>query len=142
MKRALLFVLVAGALGIGAAEYLTISFPFRQWIGNVVRRGDLQALVGRRGIYANDVERAWRADLFAVGADTSEIEPAILGELKKAALQRLIEQERLHRAAAGAAVASSAVERETQLLRDQFRDEKTWQKVARRRGPDRARARA
>ncbi len=128
MRRALLFLLVAGALGIGAAEYLTLSFPFRQWIGDVVRRGDLQALVGRRGIYANDVERAWRADLFAVGADTSEIEPAILGELKRAALQRLIEQERLHRAAAGEAVASSSVERETQLLRDQFRDEKAWQR--------------
>ena len=88
----------------------------------------MQALAGRRGIYDNDVERAWRADLFAVGADTSEIEPAILGQLKNAALQRLIEQERLNRAASGEAVAASAVERETQLLRDQFRDEKTWQK--------------
>ena len=126
--RALLSGLVACVLGIGAAEYLTTSFPFRQWIGNVVGRGDLQALVGRRGIYDSDVERAWRADLFAVGAETSEIEPAILGQLKSDALQRLIEEERLNRAAAGEAVVSSAVEHETRLLRDQFRDEKTWQK--------------
>ena len=128
MRRILFFLLLPLALGIGAAEYLTTSFVARQRIGDVVRRGNLQALAGRRGIYDNDVERAWRADLFAVGADTSEIEPAILAELKRAALQRLIEGERLNRAASGEPVVSSSVEREIQLLRDQFRDEKTWQK--------------
>ncbi len=128
MKRGLLFAVCALVLGIGAAEYLITSFPVRAWLGHVVRRGDLQVLVGHRGIYENDVERSWRADLFAVGADESELEPAAAAELKRAALHRLVEEEKLNRAAASEPIDPASVTRETQLLRDQFRDEKSWQK--------------
>ena len=50
MIRALLAVTAALLLGIGAGEYLTNNFSSR-WIGHVVRRGDLQVLVGRRGSF-------------------------------------------------------------------------------------------
>ncbi|MEO5717957.1 MAG: peptidylprolyl isomerase [Chthoniobacterales bacterium] len=128
MKRGLLVAAGALVLGIGAAEYLGTSFSVRAWLGHVVRRGDLQALVGHRGIYENDVGRAGRADLFAVGAEESELEPAAAAELKRAALQRLVEEEKLNRAAAREPIDPASVTRETQLLRDQFRDEKSWQK--------------
>ncbi|MBA3651525.1 MAG: peptidylprolyl isomerase [Chthoniobacterales bacterium] len=128
MKRGLLGALLALVLGIGAAEYLSASFPFRAWLGHVVRRGELQALIGRRGIYDNDVERAWQADLFAFGGEAWELVSAVSAELKRAALQRLIEEERLNRRANDEAVDPAAMSGETQLLRDQFRDEQSWEK--------------
>jgi peptidyl-prolyl cis-trans isomerase C len=126
MMRLFLLALLAIALGIGIGEYLTTSLPFRQWIGHVVRRGELQALVGRRGIYDTDVERAWRAELFATGAVAQDIEAATATEQKRAALQRLVEQEKLDAAASGQAINSGSVAHEIDLLREQFGDEKTW----------------
>ena len=127
MRRAVVFALVALALGIGTAEFLTTSFSFRRWIGHVVRRGDLQALVDRRGIYGDDVERVWRAELFATGADAREIETATAAEQKRAALQRLIERQKLNAAASREPINSASVVRDMNLLRAQFGDEKTWQ---------------
>ena len=127
MKRFLLLLLAVG-LGLGAAEYLTTLFPVRRWIGDVVGRGELQALVGRRGIYDNDVDRAWRGDLFALGLDSFELEAAVADAQKRAALHRLLAEKRLNAAATNEPTDPAAVARETQLLRDQFRDDKTWRK--------------
>ncbi len=126
--RLVLLLLLALGLGIATGEYLTTCFSARKWIGHAVSRGDLQALIGRRGIYENDVGRAWRAELFAVGADAREIEPATATEQKRAALQKLIEEEKVHAAASGEAADPASVARETQLLRDQFSDEKSWRR--------------
>lgn len=128
MKRGLLGALLGLFLGIGAGEYLSASFPFRAWLGHVVRRGELQALVGRRGIYENDVERTLQADLFAFGGEAWELGPPVAVELKRAALQRLVEEENLNRSAKNEAVGPAALSGATQLLRDQFRDEKSWEK--------------
>ncbi len=57
MKRALLLALALLA-GIIAGEYLTTNFAFRAWLGRVVRRGELRALLGQRGIYDRDGARA------------------------------------------------------------------------------------
>jgi peptidyl-prolyl cis-trans isomerase C len=57
MKRTLLLALVLFA-GVVAGEFLTSNFVFRAWLGRIVRRGELQALVGRRGIYDRDGARA------------------------------------------------------------------------------------
>lgn len=124
----MILLLVLG-LGAGTGEYLSTSFAARKWLGHLVRRGDLQALIGRRGIYENDVERAWQAELFAVGANAQEIGPAIAAQQKGAILQRLVEQKRTTAAAAGEPVDSASVARETQLLRYQFREEKNWQQA-------------
>jgi len=124
--RLCLLALVAMAFGIGTAEYLTTSFSFRRSIGHLVRRGELQALVGRRGIYETDVERAWRAELFAIGADAQDIATSTATEQKRVNLQRLIEREKLNAAASGQSINSAPVAREVDLLRAQFRDDKTW----------------
>ena len=127
MRRVFLVVTISLLLGIGAGEYLTNNFFVRRWIGRVVRRGDLQALVERRGIYDTDVERAWRAQLFANGADAKEIESAIAIQQKQAVLERLFEQTKLDAAAAGQSIESKSIAHEMELLRAQFGDEKSWQ---------------
>ncbi len=131
MTRALLLAAVAIALGVGTAEYLSGNFSFRRGLGHVVRRGDLVTLVDRRGIYDNDVERAWQAELFANGADPQEIEPAIAKEQERGALERLRAEARVTVAARSDSIPDAAVRREMDLLRDQFRDEKTWAAVLR-----------
>ncbi len=128
MRRGVFFLLLAAVLGLAAAEYLTTSFPFRRWIGTVAGRGEMQALAGRRGIYKNDVERAWRGNLFAVGAETFEIEPNEATGQRAAALERLIEEAELNVAASRETIEPLLVAGETQRLRDQFRDEKNWRK--------------
>ncbi|MGI8958072.1 MAG: peptidylprolyl isomerase [Chthoniobacterales bacterium] len=126
MRRASVWILLALALGIGTGEFLTHSFSVRRWIGYFVRRGELQALVGQSGIYDDDVDRAWRAELFGNGTEAREIEPAVAAEQKRGVLQRLIQEEKVTATAADESVNPASIERETQLLRDQFRDEKTW----------------
>lgn len=126
MKRMLLTATLALALGLGTAEYLARNFAFRHWLGQVVMRGELQALVGQRGIYENDVERVARAERYAMGADS----PAS-AEQKGAVRQRLIAREKLNVAAAVQAAESVIISREMNLLRFQFRDEKTWKAVLR-----------
>lgn len=129
MIRALLAVTAALLLGIGAGEYLTNNFSVRRWIGHVVRRGDLQVLVGRRGIYDTDVERAWQAELFATGANRQDLEASAAAGQKRAALERLIEQEKLNLAGADESIESGSMRQEVELFRSQFPDEKTWQKA-------------
>jgi peptidyl-prolyl cis-trans isomerase C len=131
MIRALLLATVALVLGVAAAEHLRGNISFRRWLGQVVRRGDLVALVERRGIYKNDLERARQAELFANGADPQVIEPAVAEEQKHAALERLIEQAKVTAAASVQSIPGTAVRREMDLLRDQFRDQKTWEAVLR-----------
>jgi peptidyl-prolyl cis-trans isomerase C len=126
MNRLLLVVAGAIVLGIGTGEYLTTNFSFRRALGDVVRRGELQVLIGRRGIYDTDVERVWQSDLFAAGAEAQDVEPSTATRQKRAALQRLIEQEKVNAAASGQAINSALVTREMDLLRAQFLDEKTW----------------
>ena len=53
MKRALLVALALLA-GLGAGEYLATNFAFRAELGRLGGRGELRALVGRRGFYAED----------------------------------------------------------------------------------------
>ena len=109
MKRALLVVLLLG-IGIGAGEYLTTNFTFRHWLGHLVRRGELEALVGRRGLYDRDVERTGRS------------------------LETLIDLAKLDAAAARQPISSSAVDHQMDLLRWQFGDEKSWQAILRKAG--------
>jgi hypothetical protein len=131
MIRALLLATVALLLGVAAAEYLRGNLSFRRWLGQIVRRGDLVALVEERGIYDNDVDRAWQAELFTNGTDPEGIERTIAQEQKRAALRRLIEQARVTAAATAQALPSASLTREMDLLRNQFRDQKTWEAVLR-----------
>jgi peptidyl-prolyl cis-trans isomerase C len=132
MRRGLLLGTGAILLGIGAAEYLTTDISFRRWIAHVVKGGELRALVGRRGIYDTEVERAWRAELFARGAAEEEVDSSLADEQKRAALRRLIEYAKLTAAAATQSIGPASVRREMDLLRWQFRDEKSWTAALRR----------
>jgi peptidyl-prolyl cis-trans isomerase C len=129
MIRAFVLVTIGILLGIGTGEYLTSNFLVRRWIGQVVRRGDLQVLVGHRGIYDTDAERAWQSELFATGANPQEIEASIAAGQKRAALGRLVEEQKLNLAAAGESIDPRSTRREMELLRAQFPDEKTWRQA-------------
>lgn len=126
MKRLLLLAAVALLLGMAAAYYLTNSFSFRRWLGQVAGRGELMVLVGQRGIYDTDVARGWQAELFARGAEPEEIEPSAAQAQQKSVLERMIAEARLDRAAQEQAIDPAAINREMNLLRSQFRDEKSW----------------
>lgn len=128
MRRAVLVLSPALAIffGIASSECLTNDFSFRHWIALFVRRGELMRLVNRHGIYDHDVERAWRAKLFAIGAQPAEVEESAAAEQKRAALDRLIAPEKLSAAASRQAIGGNAINRELDLLRWQFGDEKSW----------------
>ena len=132
MTRLLLAATCVIVLGIGAAEYLTQNLVFRRWIARVVRREELQVLVGRHGIYDRAVERAWQAELFARGAAPQDLEDSTASEQKRAALGRLITLEKLNGAAANARVDPPALDLEMNLLRWQMPGEKEWRAVLQR----------
>ena len=131
MIRALLAVTAALLLGIGAGEYLTNNFSVRRWIGHVVRRGDLQVLVGRRGIYDTDVERAWQAELFATGANRQDLEASAAAGQKRAALERLIEQEKLNLAGADESIDQDQCGRKWNCFGRSFQTRKRGRKRSR-----------
>ncbi|MEO6872082.1 MAG: peptidylprolyl isomerase [Chthoniobacterales bacterium] len=82
MKRVLLVALALLA-GVVAGEYLTTNFVFRAWLGRLVRLGELQALVDRRGIYQHDgAGTVDRAKLASVTANQSVSEAAIDHEME------------------------------------------------------------
>ncbi len=103
MKRAPLVLVLL--LGIGAGEYLTTNFTFRRWLGKVVRRGELEAMVGRRGIYDRDLQRAGQS------------------------LESLIDLAKLDAAAARQPISSAAIDQQMSLLRGQFAGEKLWRAI-------------
>lgn len=129
MRRALLLATIALVLGIGGGEYLTINFSFRRALGDIARRGYLQELAGRRGIYDTDVERAWQGELFATGAEAQDIETSTATRQMRAAQQRLIAQGKLSSAASGETINPGSVAHEMDLLHAQFPDEKTWSRA-------------
>jgi parvulin-like peptidyl-prolyl isomerase len=128
------FLVAAGALllGAGSGEYLSRNFAFRRWVTHLVRRENLQALVGRHTIDDGDVERAWQAELFRLGALPEDLAEAAARAQKQAALGRLVTLAKLDEAAARTAIDSAALERELNLLRAQTRDAKAWQEVLQR----------
>jgi parvulin-like peptidyl-prolyl isomerase len=126
MKRAAFLILIASLLGVGAGEYLTRHFAFRRVLGQIAKRGELQALVGTRGIYDRDLERAWLGQLFAAGRTPGDFSPDTARNQQHALLQQLITRARLDAAAADEPVDRAAIDREMNLLRWQFPDAKSW----------------
>ena len=141
MTRVLLVAAGALLLGFGSGEYLTKNIAFRRWIAQVVRHEELQALVGRHGIYDREVERAWQAELFARDALPQDQEKATAQNQKHVVLARLIELEKLNDAAADKGVDAAVLEQEIHLLRWQMPDEKTWNEVLRKAATDPGRLR-
>ena len=102
MKRSLLR-LVALCLGIFLGEGLARNVSFRSWLGRVAQRGELQALVGPRGIYDRDLRTSRRS------------------------LQSLIDQAKVSRAAARQPLNATALAHEMALVRAQLPNDKAWE---------------
>jgi len=75
--------------------------------------------------------QSWSAKLFANGTEPAEVEESAAAEQKRAVLARLIEEKTVSAAASKQSIAETAVDRELDLLRWQFGDEKTWTRALR-----------
>jgi hypothetical protein len=129
------FVLVAAGallLGVGSGEYLSRNFSFRQRLTHLVRQENLQALVGTHAIDDGDVERAWQAELFSLGAVPEDLENATASEQKQTALGRLVTLAKVDDASAHTAIDPASLDRELNFLRWQMRDEKSWREALQR----------
>lgn len=124
MKRAATIVLLSFLLALGIGEFLVRSFAFRNWLGKVTGRGELQVLVRQEGLYDRDVERAWKTELYLRGKNADEVEDSVARDEKKAALERLIVRARLEAVAAGEPTDQLELEHGLELIRWEFRDEK------------------
>ncbi|HXP34466.1 MAG TPA: peptidyl-prolyl cis-trans isomerase [Chthoniobacterales bacterium] len=116
-------IAISGAAGICCAELAARSVALRDKFGTVCGRGHLLALVHGHGIYQADVDGALAAAHYPTGAAdhsegiSAEGQSALTNLIANAALQSRAEGERISRA---------DVKRELNLLRSQFRDDKTW----------------
>jgi peptidyl-prolyl cis-trans isomerase C len=124
MKNALLVAAIF--LGLIAGEFLAKNFWTRATIAQIVRRGELLAIVQGRGIYDRDVERAWQAQLYDQGLEPNDVPIALAQTQKNSALAQLIERAKLDAAAREQKLSGHAVDREIDLLRWQFAPPRAW----------------
>ena len=113
-------ILVAVIAGIGVGQLACYSVTCRDAIGRICGRGHLLALVQSRGIYEADLDRAVAEFRFRGGELDSD--PGS----KESILSKLIALTAAQGLATGEKIAASDVEHEVSLLRNQFRDGKTW----------------
>ncbi len=97
--RIFVFMLCAGLAGWGTGEFLCRATWTRQVAGRILGRGELLAVVRGRAIYGRDL---------AQGDDARAV--------------TLVAAEALRRAGRGTQITDANLERELQLLRDQFGD--------------------
>jgi len=124
MKRAAAILLFSFLLALAIGEFLVRSFAFRNWLGKITGRGELQILVRQKGLYDRDVERVWKTELYLRGGHANEVGDSVAREEKKAALARLIRRARLEAAAAGEPTNQAELEHGLELIRSEFRDER------------------
>lgn len=124
MRRGAIILLLCLFLALGVAEFLVRSFAFRDWLGRVTGQGELQVLVGQKGLYDRDLARAWRSELYLRGGSSTEVEDSVARAEKKATLEGLIRRLRLEAAASEQSIDRAELEHEGQLIEWQFRDEK------------------
>ena len=141
MKRRLLIsVSLAGACvaGVVCGELLLRLPVFRNATGILFRRGHLLALAQGQGIYEADLRRALAEWQYANGIDEKNRQEQYAGSVKKVTtittlqedeqqvLTRLISNLAIQYLAANEKISKVEVYSELKLLREQFRDEKTW----------------
>ena len=115
-------IAVSCAAGICAAEIVGRSLVVRDKLGSMCGRGHLIAVVHSRGIYELDVERTVSEANYLAGADdkagvNAKSESALMNLIANAALLAHADREKISR---------GVLKRELNLIRWQFRDEKTW----------------
>jgi parvulin-like peptidyl-prolyl isomerase len=129
-KRLLIaFGLVGICAGILIGESLIGMIAFRRVLGHLTRRGELAALVAGHGIYESDINLAWRADLYDVGAVPDEVETATAARQKLEILDRLIKTEAIATNSKIENVAAKRIDEEANVLRAEFGDAKLFNKA-------------
>jgi parvulin-like peptidyl-prolyl isomerase len=123
-------IAVSVAAGICCAEFAVRSVALREKLGILCGRGHVVALVRGRGIYQGDVDRTVNESHYLAGAEhnegtSAERQSALTDLIANAALKSRTDRERILRA---------DVKREINLLRSQFRDDKTWRQALRQSG--------
>jgi parvulin-like peptidyl-prolyl isomerase len=118
-------IAISAVAGISCGQFVTRSVIVRDQLGIICGRGHLSALVRGRGIYQADVDRRVSESHYRVGADHNqgtsvERQSALTDLIANTALRSCVDRERIPRA---------DVKRELNLLRSQFRDDKTWGQV-------------
>jgi parvulin-like peptidyl-prolyl isomerase len=118
-------IAISAVVGIGCGQFVTHSVIVRDKLGIICGRGHLLALIHGHGIYQADVDRTVNESRYPAGAEHSEgtnaeRQAALTDLISNAALQSNAERERIPRA---------DVKREVNLLRSQFRDDKTWRQA-------------
>jgi foldase protein PrsA len=123
-------IAIGAVVGICCGQILTRSVVVRDKLGIICGRGHLLALVHGHGIYQADVDRTVNESHYPAGAQHNEAtsverQSALTDLIANAALQSRADREKIPRA---------DVERELNLLRLQFRDDKTWRQALRQSG--------
>jgi len=115
-------IAISTVVGICGGQFVTRSVIVRDKLGIICGRGHLLALVHGHGIYQADVDRTMSESHYPAGAEHNEgtsveRQSALTDLVANAALLARADWERISRA---------DVKREINLLRSQFRDDKTW----------------
>ena len=146
MKRRLLITLsITGACvaGIVCGELLLRLPAFRNATGILFKRGHLLALAQGQGIYEADLRRALAEWRYANGIDEKNRPEEDAGSVKKVTtvttlqkdeqqvMTRLISNSAARYLAADEKISKVEIDSELKLLREQFRDEKTWRAALR-----------
>lgn len=129
MKRTLTLIVLVGlgvAAGIGVSEFVYRSVSYRDAIGHLFGRGQLLALVAGHGIYEIDLQGEAEADSYLTGFVSSAANRALNPALRREILKRLVANENLRQISKKEAVLEADLERELDLLRFQFVNEKAW----------------
>ena len=135
---------LAGACvaGVVCGELLLRLPVFRNATGILFKRGHLLALAQGQGIYEADLRRALAEWRYANGIDEKNRQEEDAGSVKKVrtittlqdeqgVLTRLISNLAAQYLAADEKIFKVEVDSELKLLREQFRDEKTWRAALR-----------
>ena len=146
MKRRLLIALSitgACAAGVICGELLLRLPAFRDAIGILFKRGHLLALGQGQGIYEADLRRALAEWRYATGIDQNDRQKEDQGSVKEGTTLTTLQEERqqvltllISNSAAQCLAADGKISKvdvnsELKLLREQFRDEKTWRAALR-----------
>ena len=136
----------ACAAGVVCGELLLRLPVFRNATGILFKRGHLLALAQGQGIYEADLRRALAEWRYANGIDEKDRQEEDAGSVKKIrtittlqedeqqVLTRLISNSVVQYLAADEKISKVEVDSELKLLREQFRDEKTWRAALRSNG--------
>jgi foldase protein PrsA len=118
-------IAISAVVGICCAQFVVRSVIVRDKLGIICGRGHLVAMVHGHGIYQADVDRTVNELHYPAGIEHNEgtsveRQSALTALIANGALESRADRER---------IPPADVKREVNLLRSQFRDDKTWRQA-------------